>query len=111
MKPAPAIASLMLPGLLAVAAWAAPSDGSYAQFIRFCASSLRAGQACGVYYQGVFDGFRTQEAAGDFNCDREFSSIRYIEVHNDYMAAGRGERLGPRAFLTALYKEVRGCRP
>ena len=88
-----------------------PLDGPYALFVKFCASSVVASKACGVYYQSLFDSFRTQEATGDLDCTHEFNSVRYIEVHTDYLTSGRGEILKPEEFVTAVYRTVRDCKP
>lgn len=89
---------------------ASPLDGPYTLFMEFCASSVVASKACGVYYQGLFDSFRRQEEAGDLDCIRAFDSVRYIEVHTDYLASGRGEILKPEEFVTAVYRTARDCQ-
>lgn len=88
-----------------------PLDGPYALFVKFCASNVVASKACGAYYQKLFDSFRTQEAAGDLDCAQEFNSVRYIQVHTDYLASGRGEILKPEEFVTAVYRTARDCKP
>lgn len=95
--------------LLALPVKSSPLDGPYSEFIKYCASTPEAGKLCGIYYQLAFDAFKEQEARGDFSCAQNFSSVRYIKVHEELIAAGRGAVLKPKDFLTAAYKETRVC--
>ena len=95
--------------LLAASAKSSPLDGTYTDFMDYCASTPQAGELCGIYYRLAFDAFREQEVRGDFHCAQDFNSVRYIKVHGDFIAAGRGAALKPMDFLTAAYRETRGC--